>query len=191
MKKVLVKSKSGNILKGLAIIEPDIYRDNRGLFFESWNASKFCSLIDENINFVQDNHSYSSKNVLRGLHYQLNPFSQGKLVRCSKGKIFDVAVDIRKNSPTFKEWAGVTLDSEIHSQLWIPSGFAHGFLVLSEFADVNYKATNYWSKEHERTIKWNDSTISIDWPIKELNINISEKDANALKIDELENNQLF
>jgi len=175
MDKIKIKSSKNNILEGLLMLEPNLIRDNRGFFFESWNEYKFNNIINEKINFVQDNHAYSFKNVIRGLHYQLEPFEQGKLISCSKGIIFDVAVDIRSNSPTFKEWGSVILDSERHNQLWIPKGFAHGYQVLSEFAHVNYKVTNYWSKEHESSIKWNDPEIGIEWPISKEPI-LSKKD---------------
>ena len=164
---------------GPLLITPKIFQDERGFFYESWNQKSFNDILSKSISFCQDNHSNSSKGVLRGMHYQTEPFSQGKLVRTTIGKIFDVFVDLRKNSPTFGEWAGVELDSIKKNQLWIPEGFAHGFLTLSDLAEVQYKTTNYWSKNHEKTILWNDSQINISWPIHKLmgeNPIISNKD---------------
>lgn len=146
------------------IIEPDIFSDGRGFFFESFNQRVFQQAIGDNIIFVQDNHSRSQRGVLRGLHYQL-PNAQGKLVRVISGEVFDVAVDIRQTSETYKKWVGATLSEQNKKQLWIPEGFAHGFLVLSQFAEVLYKTTSYYSKPDERTISWNDPEISIKWPI--------------------------
>ena len=191
MRKELIKSQKNNILNGLILLKPDIIRDKRGLFFESWNELKLLNIIGENIKFVQDNHSSSAKNVLRGLHYQINPYEQGKLVRCSNGEIFDITVDIRKDSLTFGQWAGVILNSKNHNQLWIPAGFAHGFLVLSDNADVNYKTTNHWSKEHECSIRWDDPSISINWPNKSNKYNISDNDKNALYLKDISIEKLF
>ncbi|HAL3849900.1 dTDP-4-dehydrorhamnose 3,5-epimerase, partial [Escherichia coli] len=151
------------------IFEPKVFSDERGFFFESFNQKVFEEAVGRKVKFVQDNHSKSSKGVLRGLHYQLEPYAQAKLVRCMVGEVFDVAVDIRKSSPTFGKWVGVNLSAENKHQLWIPEGFAHGFLVLSNTAEVLYKTNNYYNKENERNIIWNDNTIDIDWP--ELNIN--------------------
>ena len=170
-------------LNEVKIICPIIYEDNRGLFFESFNQKSFDKLINNNTKFVQDNHSMSEFNVLRGLHYQKEPFSQGKLVRVTKGEIFDVAVDIRKNSKNFKEWVGVKLSSQNKKQLWVPRGFAHGFLVLSEEAEVLYKTDNYYNKNSERSIIWNDPDLNIDWPLKESPY-LSEKDKNANLLNE-------
>ncbi|HFI1721081.1 TPA: dTDP-4-dehydrorhamnose 3,5-epimerase, partial [Escherichia coli] len=150
------------------IFEPKVFSDERGFFFESFNQKVFEEAVGRKVKFVQDNHSKSSKGVLRGLHYQLEPYAQAKLVRCMVGEVFDVAVDIRKSSPTFGKWVGVNLSAENKHQLWIPEGFAHGFLVLSNTAEVLYKTNNYYNKENERNIIWNDNTIDIDWP--ELNI---------------------
>lgn len=147
------------------VIEPQVFGDERGFFFESFNARNFAKATGINANFVQDNHSRSVKNVLRGLHYQIKQ-PQGKLIRVLSGEIFDVAVDIRKNSPTFGKWVGETLSSENKKQLWIPEGFAHGFLVTSEIAEVAYKTTDYWAPEHERCIIWNDPDIGIEWKIE-------------------------
>ncbi|EFJ2526559.1 TPA: dTDP-4-dehydrorhamnose 3,5-epimerase, partial [Escherichia coli] len=143
------------------IFEPKVFSDERGFFFESFNQKVFEEAVGRKVKFVQDNHSKSSKGVLRGLHYQLEPYAQAKLVRCMVGEVFDVAVDIRKSSPTFGKWVGVNLSAENKHQLWIPEGFAHGFLVLSNTAEVLYKTNNYYNKENERNIIWNDNTIDI------------------------------
>lgn len=145
------------------IIEPKVFGDARGFFFESFNQKAFNEATGLNETFVQDNHSRSAQGVLRGLHYQLQQ-PQGKLVRVVRGAVFDVAVDIRKSSPTFGYWAGVELSEDNHRQLWVPAGFAHGFLVLSESADFLYKTTNYYAPAHERCIAWNDPEIGIEWP---------------------------
>lgn len=171
-----LKSNKGEILEGILLLKPNIFQDSRGFFMESWNSKEFNYAIKKEIYFVQDNHSYSLKGVLRGLHYQFLPYPQGKLVRCISGKIFDVVVDIRKKSKTFGQWIGVTLDSVKHHQLWIPEGFAHGFLTLSNEAIVSYKTTQYWMKDYESTIKWDDPDISIDWPNIKMKPILSDKD---------------
>ena len=145
------------------IIEPKSFGDERGFFYESFNQRRFAELTGVTAGFVQDNHSKSAKNVLRGLHYQIQQ-PQGKLVRVVAGEVFDVAVDVRKSSPTFGKWVGVTLSAENKRQLWIPVGFAHGFVVTSESAEFLYKTTDYWAPEHERSIVWNDPEIGIEWP---------------------------
>lgn len=145
------------------VIEPKVFGDARGFFFESFNQKSFNDATGLTTNFVQDNHSRSGKGVLRGLHYQLQQ-PQGKLVRVVRGTVFDVAVDIRKSSPTFGEWVGVELSEDNHKQLWVPAGFAHGFLVLSEKADFLYKTTDYYAPAHERCIAWDDPAIGIAWP---------------------------
>ena len=145
------------------VIEPKVFSDTRGFFFESWNQRSFVAAGVEAI-FVQDNHSCSVKNVLRGLHYQIE-HAQGKLVRVCKGSVFDVAVDLRKSSPTFGRWVGMTLSEPGAQMIWIPPGFAHGFLVLSEVAEFLYKTTDYWYPEHERTLLWNDPALGIVWPL--------------------------
>ncbi|EAA5286858.1 dTDP-4-dehydrorhamnose 3,5-epimerase [Salmonella enterica subsp. houtenae] len=157
------------------IFEPKVFSDERGFFMESFNQKVFEEAVGRKIEFVQDNHSKSTKGVLRGLHYQVQPYAQGKLVRCIAGEVFDVAVDIRKDSETFGKWVGVNISSENKRQLWIPEGFAHGFLVLSDSADFLYKTSNYYSPIHERGIVWNDPTININWPINIDKI-LSEKD---------------
>lgn len=146
------------------IIEPKVFGDERGFFFESFNQAKFESFIGRQVNFVQDNHSKSVKNVLRGLHYQIQQ-PQGKLVRVVQGEVFDVAVDIRKSSPTFGNWVGEHLSADNKKQLWVPEGFAHGFVVLSDTAEFLYKTTDYYAPEYERSIVWNDPTIDVKWPI--------------------------
>ena len=146
------------------IIEPKVFGDDRGFFYESFNKRVWEDLTGLQTEFVQDNHSRSAKNVLRGLHYQIRQ-PQGKLVRAIAGEVFDVAVDIRRSSATFGKWVGVLLSAENKRQLWVPEGFAHGFLVLSEMAEFLYKTTDYWAMEHERSIVWNDPELAIEWPL--------------------------
>lgn len=148
------------------LIEPRVFGDERGFFFESFNARNFAELTGVTLDFVQDNHSRSAKNVLRGLHYQIKQ-PQGKLVRVVVGEVFDVAVDVRKSSPSFGQWVGFNLSAENKRMAWIPPGFAHGFVVLSDFAEFLYKTTDYWSPEHERCILWNDPALAIDWQTRE------------------------
>jgi len=161
------------------IIEPKVFGDARGFFFESFNQQVFRDATGVGLEFVQDNHSRSAKGVLRGLHYQLPPKAQGKLVRCARGAVFDVAVDIRRNSPTFGRWVGVELSEDNHRQFWIPPGFAHGFVTLTDSADFLYKTTDYYSPSHDRGIAWNDSAIEIDWPDTGVMPQLSPKDLNA------------
>lgn len=168
------------------ILEPKVFGDERGFFFESFNARHFSEITGLAVDFVQDNHSKSQKNVLRGLHYQLEPKAQGKLVRVVQGAVFDVAVDIRKNSPFFGRWVGVELSAENKRQLWIPPGFAHGFLTLSETAEFLYKATNYYSPDNERAILWNDPALAILWPTSENGVRVSAKDEQALSFADAE-----
>lgn len=149
------------------IFEPKVFGDERGFFFESFNHKLFEEAVGYPVTFVQDNHSKSSKGVLRGLHYQLPPHAQGKLVRCVAGEVFDVAVDIRKSSPTFGQWVGVHLSGENKRQLWIPEGFAHGFVTLTETAEFLYKTTNYYSPQSEGSIRWDDPHVGVEWPIFE------------------------
>lgn len=146
------------------VLEPRVFGDDRGFFFESYNARQFLELTGESPHFVQDNHSRSAKNVLRGLHYQIRQ-PQGKLVRVTSGAIFDVVVDIRRSSPFFGRWIGVELSAENRRQLWVPPGFAHGFVVTSDSAECLYKTTDYWAPEYERSILWNDPALAIDWPL--------------------------
>ena len=159
------------------LIEPQVFGDDRGFFFESFNQEKFEEVIGRKINFVQDNHSKSIKGVLRGLHYQVSPKAQGKLVRVTQGEVFDVAVDLRRSSPTFGKWVGEILSADNKKQIWVPKGFAHGFLTLSDTSEFLYKTTDFYSVEHERSIIWNDKTIDISWPIS--NICLSSKDKLA------------
>lgn len=169
------------------IFEPKIFGDERGFFFESFNHQAFEQTIGQKIKFVQDNHSKSTKGVLRGLHFQRPPYAQGKLVRCVLGEVFDVAVDIRIHSPTYGQWIGVHLSGENKRQLWIPKGFAHGFLVISDEAEFLYKTTDYYMPSAEESILWNDKNLNIDWPLQEKNIILSLKDQNAGKFS-IENN---
>ena len=166
-------------IPGLLIIEPKVFGDERGFFFESYNEKAFNEATGVSPRFVQDNHSKSVKGVLRGLHYQLPPRAQGKLVRVVQGEVFDVAVDIRKDSPTYGQWVGEILSAENKKQLWIPPGFAHGFLTLSDTAEFLYKTTDYWSPEHERAILWNDATFNIEWPLNGQVPQLAAKDAAA------------
>jgi dTDP-4-dehydrorhamnose 3,5-epimerase len=171
-------------LPDVKVIEPKVFGDARGFFVESFNAREFAEKIEADVEFVQDNHSRSGKGVLRGLHYQiLHP--QGKLVRVVEGAVFDVAVDIRRSSPTFGEWEGVVLSADNHKQLWVPPGFAHGFVVLSESAQFLYKTTDYWFPEFERTIVWNDPKIAIEWPI-DFEPLLAAKDASGSRLCDAE-----
>jgi len=160
------------------IIEPEVFGDERGFFLESFNAKRFHELTGLDVNFVQDNHSKSGRGVLRGLHYQIEQ-AQGKLVRVTAGKVFDVVVDIRKSSPHFGQWVGEILSADNYRQMWVPPGFAHGFLVLEADTEFLYKTTDYYAPEHERTIQWDDPDLGIEWPIDDLEIRLSGKDENA------------
>lgn len=171
-------------LPGILIIEPQVFIDSRGYFYESFNSGNFSAQVGINTTFVQDNHSKSRKNTLRGLHYQIQQ-TQGKLLRVISGEVFDVAVDIRKSSPNFGKWEGIVLSSENKRQLWIPPGFAHGFVVLSEQAEFLYKTTDYWAPEYERCLAWNDPDIGIDWPISEAPL-LSAKDLLGKRLSEAE-----
>jgi dTDP-4-dehydrorhamnose 3,5-epimerase len=167
------------------VIEPKVFGDARGFFYESFNGRAFDEAVGRHVDFVQDNHSRSVKGVLRGLHYQIQQ-PQGKLVRVARGAVFDVAVDIRKSSPTFGKWVGVELTEENHKQLWVPEGFAHGFLVVSESADFLYKTTDYYAPAHERSIRWNDPSIGILWPETGVPAQLSAKDQQARTMDNAE-----
>jgi len=169
---------SSTKIPDVLMLEPKVFGDERGFFFESFNRKKFECSIGVTTEFVQDNHSKSSKGVLRGLHYQIQK-PQGKLVRVVQGEVFDVAVDLRKSSVTFGQWVGVLLSSENKVQLWVPEGFAHGFVVLSETAEFLYKTTDYYAPEYERCIRWDDADLSIDWQFKGKPL-VSEKDAEAV-----------
>ena len=177
-----------NIIKteipDVLIIEPKVFGDARGFFFESFNARAFTAATGLSPTFVQDNHSRSAKNVLRGLHYQIKQ-PQGKLVRVAVGEVFDVAVDLRKSSPTFGQWTGTVLSAENKRLLWIPEGFAHGFLVLSESADFLYKTTDYYAPEHERCVAWNDAAINIQWPLNSSPI-LAAKDIGGKRLQDAE-----
>lgn len=156
---------SSLLIPDVLLLEPKVFRDDRGYFFESFNQRDFERAIGYSVDFVQDNHSCSVRNVVRGLHYQVNQV-QGKLIRVSSGAIFDVVVDLRKKSPTFGHWVGELLSADNFKQLWIPEGFAHGFAVLSECAEIQYKATDFWAPEYERCIRWDDATLNIQWPLE-------------------------
>jgi dTDP-4-dehydrorhamnose 3,5-epimerase len=165
------------------LIEPQVFGDDRGFFFESFNQERFEKAVGKKINFVQDNHSKSKRGVLRGMHYQISPMPQGKLVRVIEGEVFDVAVDLRQSSPTFGKWVGEIISSDNKKQVWIPEGFAHGFITLSESSQFLYKTTNLYSAEHERTIQWNDKVLGIEWPINIMPI-LSKKDLEASSFDQ-------
>ncbi|MEX3951310.1 dTDP-4-dehydrorhamnose 3,5-epimerase [Paraburkholderia sp. EG287B] len=171
-------------LPEVKIIEPKVFGDARGFFYESFNAREFAEHVEPGVEFVQDNHSRSSRGVLRGLHYQIE-HAQGKLVRVVEGEVFDVVVDVRKSSPRFGTWVGVNLSVDNHRQLWVPPGFAHGFVVLSESAQFLYKTTDYWYPEHERSIIWNDAVIGIAWPIEGEPL-LAAKDAAGVRLAEAE-----
>ena len=168
------------------IIEPKVFGDERGFFYESFNQEAFNKATGTSLQFVQDNHSRSAKGVLRGLHYQLPPFAQGKLVRVTRGSVWDVAVDIRKSSPTFGQWVGIELNEDNHKQFWIPPGFAHGFVVLSDTADFLYKTTAYYSPTHDRGIRWDDPAVGIAWPSTGIAPQLSAKDVDAKLLAESE-----
>ena len=177
----------GRLIKGPLLISPQAFGDERGWFFESWNQRKFDRAMGEAVVFSQDNHSRSVQGVMRGLHYQLSPEPQAKLVRASIGEIFDVAVDIRQGSATYGQWVGAHLSAENKQQLWVPEGFAHGFLTLSAVAEVQYKARGFWNKACERAIRWDDTTIGIQWPLDQLGtaeVSLSGKDADAPTLDQ-------
>ncbi|WP_250509429.1 dTDP-4-dehydrorhamnose 3,5-epimerase [Caballeronia sp. GACF4] len=171
-------------LPEVKIIEPKVFGDARGFFYESFNAREFAEQVEAGVEFVQDNHSRSAKGVLRGLHYQIQ-HAQGKLVRVVEGEVFDVAVDIRKSSPNFGKWVGVNLSEANHRQLWVPPGFAHGFVVLSESAQFLYKTTDYWYPEFERSLLWNDADVGIEWPI-DFEPMLAAKDAAGKRLAEAE-----
>jgi dTDP-4-dehydrorhamnose 3,5-epimerase len=169
------------------LIEPQVFADERGFFFESFNQEGFEKALGRKVNFVQDNHSRSVKGVLRGLHYQLSPKAQGKLVRVTQGEVFDVAVDLRQSSPTFGKWVGEILSADNKKQMWIPEGFAHGFLTLSDTSEFLYKATDFYSPENERCIIWNDAKINITWQLEE--VFLSAKDLRGICLRDL--NEIF
>lgn len=166
-------------IEGLLILEPRVFGDERGFFMESFNQKAFDAAVGGEVHFVQDNHSRSSRGVLRGLHYQLPPHAQGKLVRVTQGSVFDVAVDLRRGSPSFGRWVGVELSGSNHKQLWLPPGMAHGFLVISDSADFLYKTTSYYAPDAERSVRWDDPAIGIAWPAQDRAPLLSAKDAAA------------
>jgi len=166
-------------IEGLLILEPRVFGDERGFFLESYNQKAFDDALRHEVRFVQDNHSRSVKGVLRGLHYQLPPHAQGKLVRVTQGAVFDVAVDMRRSSPSFGRWVGVELTGQNHRQLWLPPGMAHGFLVTSDSADFLYKTTEYYAQPAERCVRWDDPALGIDWPALDRPPVLSAKDAAA------------
>lgn len=166
------------------VIEPRVFKDDRGFFYESFNQRRFTEITGLDVTFVQDNHSRSQRDVLRGLHYQIHQ-AQGKLVRVIKGSVFDVAVDVRKSSPTFGRWVGEVLSEDNNRQMWVPPGFAHGFLVCSDSADFLYKTTDYYAPEFERCIRWDDSDIGIEWPLDGVPI-VADKDRQGLALQSAE-----
>ena len=170
-------------LEGVLILEPKVFGDERGFFMESFNQRVFDEAAGRHVQFVQDNHSRSARGVLRGLHYQLPPHAQGKLVRVTQGSVFDVAVDMRRSSPTFGRWVGVELSGTNHRQFWIPAGFAHGFVVTSDSADFLYKTTDYYAPQAEAAVRWDDPTIGIEWPLGGQAPLLSGKDAQAPLLD--------
>jgi dTDP-4-dehydrorhamnose 3,5-epimerase len=172
-------------LDGVVVLSPRVFKDDRGFFLESWNKRGLDEAIGVTVGFVQDNHSRSVHGVLRGLHYQVAPAAQAKLVTVMRGAIFDVAIDIRPESPTCGQWVGEVLTDESREMLWIPEGFAHGFYVLSAYADVLYKTTEYYSPEHERCIRWDDPDLKIEWPLREGGPILSAKDAEGLSWQEV------
>ena len=188
-------NKNNTLIEGPLILQPKIFEDERGYFYESFNQEKFNYITNSNSLFVQDNISYSILGVLRGLHYQLEPKAQGKLIKVLKGEIYDVIVDLRKSSSTFLSWFGIELNEKNNKQLWIPKGFAHGFLTLSDIAIVEYKVDNFWSKENERSLIWNDELININWPLKKINNlkpKLSNKDLLGETINTLQkSNEIF
>jgi dTDP-4-dehydrorhamnose 3,5-epimerase len=173
------------ILPGVLILAPKVFADARGFFLESFNQRRFDEAVGETVTFVQDNQSRSARGVLRGLHLQTAPHAQGKLVRVTQGRVFDVAVDIDPASPTYRRWVGLELDDVLHRQIWIPAGYAHGFLVLSESADLQYKTTDYYAAASELAIRWDDPTLAIDWPKLDVPYILSDKDRAAPGLDAL------
>ena len=173
------------VLPGVLILEPRVFADSRGFFLESFNQRRFEEAAGTAVDFVQDNHSRSVRGVLRGLHLQRPPHAQGKLVRVTRGRVFDVAVDIEPASPTYRRWVGLELDDVAHRQIWIPAGFAHGFLVLSQTADLQYKTTDYYAASSEIAIRWDDPTLAIEWPALDVAYILSDKDRAAPRLEDL------
>jgi dTDP-4-dehydrorhamnose 3,5-epimerase len=168
------------------IFEPVVHTDDRGSFYESYNETAFNDWVGREVRFVQDNHSTSARGVLRGLHYQLSPMAQAKLVRVTRGAVFDVAVDIRRSSPTFGEWRGFELSADNHRQLWIPEGFAHGFLTVTEVAEMQYKTSALYAADRDRVIRWDDPAIGIEWPLDGIEPLLSDKDRSAPSLEAAE-----
>lgn len=169
----------------VVVLDPSVFEDSRGFFYEAWNQQVFDGVIGTPIDFVQDNHSKSKRGVLRGIHYQIYPHAQGKLVRVAAGRVFDVAVDLRRSSPTFGQWIGEELSAENGRQLWVPAGFGHGFLAQSEWAEVLYKTTDYYAADCDRSLIWNDADLAIDWPLDGEPL-LSDKDATAPTLQDAE-----
>jgi dTDP-4-dehydrorhamnose 3,5-epimerase len=172
-------------LSGVLVLDPKVFGDERGFFYESFNRKVFAEVVGHDVDFVQDNHSKSTRGVLRGLHFQLTPHAQGKLVRVTQGEVFDVAVDIRKESPTYGQWHGEILSAENRKQIWIAPGLAHGFLVLSETAEFLYKTTDYYAPAAERCLRWDDPDVGIAWPLAGIEPQLSGKDAQGLSLKQL------
>tara|TARA_Y100001968_G_C19366513_1_gene722814 strand:+ start:839 stop:1414 length:576 start_codon:yes stop_codon:yes gene_type:complete len=191
MKSEVIYSNKGNIMKGPLLLIPSIFKDKRGYFFESWNQNVFNKSIDKEVNFVQDNQSSSQRGVIRGMHFQIPPYQQSKLVRCLYGSVFDVIVDIRRASKTFGEWYGIELKAVDNYQLWIPFGFAHGFLSLNQDSVVLYKVDQFRYQKHERILNWSDEFSAIQWPQINQSYTLSEKDKNAPKLSEFNQDDLF
>jgi dTDP-4-dehydrorhamnose 3,5-epimerase len=189
MRAELLRGSGGAVVEGPLLLTPQVFGDDRGFFLESWNGERWLELLAAHgqspVPFVQDNHSRSARGVLRGLHWQLPPHPQAKLVRCVLGSIFDVAVDLRRGSPSFGQWLAAELSAANHQQLWVPVGFAHGFLTLSEHAEVLYKTTDFWSRSCERALRWDDPDLAISWPQLETAPLLSEKDGAAPLLAEL------
>jgi dTDP-4-dehydrorhamnose 3,5-epimerase len=198
MKAELLRSAASVVIDGPLLLTPSVLGDARGFFYESWNQRRFAQVLAAHgqtaPDFVQDNHSRSARGVLRGLHWQLPPHPQDKLVRCTLGAIFDVAIDIRRHSPSFGQWVGAQLSADNHQQLWIPAGFAHGFLTLSDQAEVLYKTSDFWSRDCERALRWNDPQVAISWPLAEICSEVpmlSTKDAAAPALAALQAEDLY
>jgi dTDP-4-dehydrorhamnose 3,5-epimerase len=171
-------------LPGVLLLEPKVFGDARGFFLESYNRRTFAEATGVDVEFVQDNHSRSAKGVLRGMHLQTAPHAQGKLVRVAAGRVFDVVADVRRASPTFGRWVGIELDAESNRQLWIPAGYAHGFLVLSESADFLYKTTTYYAPAHELSVRWDDPRLGIAWPALGMDFSLAARDRDAALLDD-------
>ena len=189
MKYSKLQNNKGFFFEGPLILSPEILKDNRGKFFESWNKKTFKDVLKQDINFLQDNVSISQKGVLRGMHYQIPEKVQSKLVRCTNGSVFDVIVDLRENSKSFGLWGSIEINSKNNIQIWIPEGFAHGFLSLEDNTIFEYKVTNYWSRKHERSLFWNDIEIGIKWPELGCKKIISEKDLNSKSFKDIKFNK--